>query len=568
MATEKSVLVPDIGDFEGVEVIEILVASGDRIKQEDSLVTLESDKASIEIPSPFDGVVREVVIKVGDKVSQGSLLLRMDVGDDRKAQAEQSEKSDKVQQTEPPPPLPPLPPAAETLSAGGTAQGGGELVEKAVVVPDIGDFHGVEVIEILVSEGDNVDVEESLVTLESDKASMEIPSPLTGVVSGIGVKVGDRVSEGDLLLKLKTPVNTPSAGIIPDRPGVPTAVAAQEAAAAPVPNWDAAGGSGRQAGEKELRQPPVLARPSDLTGSVPHASPSVRRFARELGADLTQITGTGLKQRITKEDVQNYIKRALRGAAPSAPSTGPMQLPGIPEVDFSKFGEIEETPLSRIKKLSGTHLSACWLNIPHVTQHDEVDITSLESFRNEQKDVAARQDIRLTFLPFLLKACVGVLRQLPEFNSSLSPDRNSLIFKKYYHIGVAVDTPNGLVVPVVRNVDKKGVLELASELMAISARARDGKLSPSDLQGGCFSISSLGGIGGTAFTPIVNAPEVAILGVSRSMIKPVWDGKDFQPRLMLPISLSYDHRVIDGAMAARFTTMLSGLLSDMRRLLL
>jgi len=440
--------------------------------------------------------------------------------------------------------------------------------EKSVLVPDIGEFEGVEVIEILVEEGESVDVEDSLVTLESDKASMEIPSPLAGVITTIGVSVGDRVNLGDFLMNLKTHSGE-SAQDQPDDP--PTSIAAEEVESiqAPVPAPKNSGGeSERLAGDKASRQPPVMARPSDLTGRIPHASPSVRRFARELGADLARITGTGPKQRITREDIQNYIKKVLHGAVPAGPSMGPMQLPAMPEIDFSKFGEVEETTLNRIKKLSGAHLSACWLNIPHVTQHDEADITSLEAFRQEQKHVAAKQDIRLTFLPFLMKACVSALRELPEFNSSLSPDRSSLIYKRYYNIGVAVDTPNGLVVPVVRDVDKKGVYELALDLMQISMRARDGKLSPSDLQGGCFSISSLGGIGGTAFTPIVNAPEVAILGVSKSVMKPVWDGMDFQPRLMLPLSLSYDHRVIDGAMAARFTTVLGGVLSDIRRLLL
>jgi len=558
VAIEKSVLVPDIGDFDGVEVIEILISAGDSVEVEDSLVTLESDKASIEIPSPYAGTVREVVVKVGDKVSEGTLLLHMLVNDGVEEQRDEAGEKQAVTSAAP------APPVAETeVESVNSPRNSGEIVEKAILVPDIGEFDGVEVIEILVSEGDNVDVEDSLVTLESDKASMEIPSPLAGVVAGIQVNVGDRVSEGDQLLYLKTPAEIQPG---PDLPDAPPAVAAEEVQAAPA--QDGANDGARRAGDKELRQPPVLTRPSDLAGRLPHASPSVRRFARELGADLAAIVGTGPKQRITRDDIQNYIKRALRGTAPGAPSAGPMQLPTVPEIDFSKFGEIEETPLNRIKKLSGAHLSACWLNIPHVTQHDEADITSLEAFRKEQKSVAAAEDIRLTFLPFLMKACVGALGQLPAFNSSLSPDRNTLIFKKYFHIGVAVDTPNGLVVPVVRNVDKKGVLELASELMAISVRAREGKLSPSDLQGGCFSISSLGGIGGTAFTPIVNAPEVAILGVSKSSIKPVWDGEAFQPRLMLPLSLSYDHRVIDGAMAARFTTVLSELLSDIRRLLL
>lgn len=566
MTIEKSVLVPDIGDFSGVEVIEILVAAGDSIAAEDSLVTLESDKASMEIPSPYTGTVKEILVKIGDKVNEGSLLLHMTVNDGEEEQPPQVELTEQVSTATATQVATQSPPTQMPAS---TSE---ETVERDVLVPDIGEFGGVEVIEVMVSEGDSIDVEDSLVTLESDKASMEIPSPLAGVVSTLLVKKGDRVSEGDLLLKVKITAAKPTGEVVVDQPGAPPAVAAEETeevqAPAPKPNWDEVGDSARRPGDKESRQPPVLARPSDLGGRTPHASPSVRRFARELGADLVQIVGTGAKQRITKEDVQNFIKQALRGGAPSAAPASPMQLPAVPEIDFSKFGAIEEKPLSRIKKLSGAHLSACWLNVPHVTQHDEADITSLEAFRNEQKGIAAKQDIRLTFLPFLMKAVVGALRELPAFNSSLSADKSSLIFKKYFHIGVAVDTPSGLVVPVVRNVDRKGVLELAAELMVISARARDGKLSPSDMQGGCFSISSLGGIGGSAFTPIVNAPEVAILGVSKSSIKPVWDGKEFQPRLMLPLSLSYDHRVIDGAMAARFTTVLSEYLSDIRRLLL
>ena len=470
MAIEKSVLVPDIGDFDGVEVIEILVSAGDSIAVEDSLVTLESDKASIEIPSPYAGVVREVAVRIGDKVSEGTLLLHMLVGDsagDKKAVVERSGQLI--------PDVPTVPDVEEKSDSDTPAPGSGDSVEQIVLVPDIGSFEGVEVIEILVAEGDSVAAEDSLVTLESDKASIEIPSPLSGEVAGIVVKVGDRVSKGDPLLKLKTQAELQSAKPAQAHPD-------EAPAAANSPARVAGSDSGRQAGEKESRQPPVLARPSDLTGRIPHASPSVRRFARELGADLAQIIGTGPKQRITRDDIQNYIKLALRGVVPDAPSAGPMQLPALPEIDFAKFGEIEERPLSRIKKLSGGHLSACWLNIPHVTQHDEADITSLEAFRNEQKSAAARQDIRLTFLPFLMKACVGVLRELPEFNSSLSADRGSLIYKKYFNIGVAVDTPGGLVVPVVRNVDKKGVLELAAELMAISQRARDGKLSPSDLR--------------------------------------------------------------------------------------
>ncbi len=559
MATEKRVLVPDIGDFDGVEVIEVLVAPGDRIEEETSLVTLESDKASMEIPSPFGGEVKEILVKVGDKVSEGSLLLTLTVD----GQAETDSADPPQSETAPPP----APEDGSTDGAEAASEAQSAVVTKEVLVPDIGDFEGVEVIEVLVASGDQVEVDASLVTLESDKASMEIPSPYAGAVGDIAITVGDRVSEGTLLMTMmvdgaSSTVSPQVAESVPQ----PPEVSAEEAESVQAPAPNPADGT-RRAGEKESRRPPVLTRPTDTSGRKPHASPAVRRFARELGVPLAQVTGSGPKQRITKDDVQGFVKQALRDGGPGA-ATGPLQLPAVPSIDFSRFGEVEERPLSRIRKLSGTHLSASWLNVPHVTQFEEADITSLEAFRKEQKSAAAARDIKLTFLPFLMKACVGVLRELPDFNSSLSPDQSSLILKKYFHIGVAVDTPNGLVVPVVRDVDKKGILELAAELMDLSAKARAGKLLPGDMQGGCFSISSLGGIGGTAFTPIVNAPEVAILGVSRSETKPIWNGNEFLPRLMLPLSLSYDHRVIDGAQAARFTRVLSETLTDIRRLLL
>ncbi|MES9965939.1 MAG: dihydrolipoyllysine-residue acetyltransferase [Sedimenticola sp.] len=441
--------------------------------------------------------------------------------------------------------------------------------ETKVLVPDIGDFSGVEVIEVLVNPGDRVEVEASLITLESDKATMEIPSPHAGEVKSIAIKVGDTVSEGDILLVMD--VDQEAAVEEPADQGGAPAPAAEEVepvqAPAPAPVEQPAEAK-RLPGEKQPQQPPVLVRPSDAPAVTAHASPSVRRFARELGVDLLQVRGSGSKGRVTKDDVQNFVKSVLASGGAAPAKGGALTLPAIPEVDFSAFGEIDEQPLGRIKKISGAHLSACWLNVPHVTQFDEADITDLEAFRQEQKGIAAKQDIRLTFMPFLMKACVGALQQMPEFNSSLSADGESLIYKRYFHIGIAVDTPNGLMVPVIRDVDKKGIFELAQELVEVSGRARDGKLAPADMKGGCFSISSLGGIGGTAFTPIVNAPEVAILGVSRSAMKPVWDGEAFQPRLMLPLSLSYDHRVIDGAQAARFSTLLSGLLGDLRKLLL
>jgi pyruvate dehydrogenase E2 component (dihydrolipoamide acetyltransferase) len=447
---------------------------------------------------------------------------------------------------------------------------------KEVFLPDIGDFPEVDIIEILVAPGDQVEAEQSLLTLESDKATMEIPAPFAGEVKELKVRVGDKVGQGALLAlmavgeeSLQPPESSAQAGA-----DVPHASAEEvEDAQAPVPAATQPPAQSpsqqRLPGEKEPHLPPILARPTDRPGSKPHASPAVRRFARELGVDLTRVTGSGPKGRILKDDVQGFIKRALTqgvGAAPAA--AGPFQLPPMPEVDFSRFGKIEVQELPRIRKLSGTHLHRCWLTVPHVTQFDAADITELEAFRTSQKAAAEQQGLKLTFMPFLMKACAAALQAMPGVNASLTPDGDSLILKRYVHIGVAVDTPNGLVVPVLRDVDRKGVFQLARELMEIGGRAREGRLSPSDMQGGCFSISSLGGIGGTAFTPIVNAPEVAILGVSRSEMRPVWNGSEFMPRLMLPLSLSYDHRVVDGADGVRFTTLLGQLLGDIRRLLL
>ncbi len=432
-------------------------------------------------------------------------------------------------------------------------------VEKIIELPDIGDFPSVEVIEILVAVGDVVAEEDSLVTLESDKATMEIPSPYAGVIKKIEVAVGDKISQGDALitLELSEAVAEPAAEPAPIEEEPVKQAVAETATPKAVP-------------QEQAKPAPVAAVEQSPTGAASgksHASPAIRRFARELGVDLSKVTGTGEKNRITKEDVQGFVKQTL--SASPAPGGGiGLNLDAAPQIDFSKFGEIEEQPLGRIKKISGAHLHRSWVTVPHVTQFDEADITNLEAFRKDQKDYAEKQNIRLTFMPFLMKACAAALKAYPNFNSSLSADGESLIIKKYVHIGVAVDTPNGLMVPVIRNVDKKGVFQLAAELMEISTKTRDGKLAPADMQGGCFSISSLGGIGGTQFTPIVNAPEVSILGVSRAAMKPVWNGKDFDPKLMMPFSLSYDHRVIDGAEGVRFTTYLGQLLGDIRKLLL
>jgi len=542
---ETEVRLPDIGDFSSVDVIEVLVQPGDTVKAEDSLITLESDKATMEVPSPYAGLVKSLQVKVGDKLSQGALILTMEPGE---APADPAPALREAAPAAEPVPQPTRPPAAS----------GAEI---QVVVPDIGDFTDVGVVEILVSPGDRVAVDQSLITLESDKATMEIPSPRAGVVKAVKVAVGDKVSAGGPILTM-------------DAQEAPAAAqpASGPKAAAGAPEEELAPSLERSPGEKPPLQPPVMPRPADMVaiakGRKPHASPAVRRFARELGVDLMLVEGAGPKGRILKEDVQGFVKRAVSRGAPAAPVAGPFQLPAMPAVDFAKFGPIEVEELGRIKKLSGAHLHRCWLSVPHVTQFDEADITELEAFRVAQKVVADQRGVKLTLFPFLMKACAAALRDLPEFNSSLSPEGDSLIYKKYIHIGVAVDTPNGLMVPVVRNVDAKGIFDLAAELAETSRRAREGKLLPGDMQGGTFSISSLGGIGGTAFTPIINAPEVAILGVSRSVMKPVWRGTQFDPRLMLPLSLSYDHRVIDGAQGVRFITRLGELLGDIRRLLL
>jgi pyruvate dehydrogenase E2 component (dihydrolipoamide acetyltransferase) len=558
----KEVLLPDIGDFHDVEIIEILVKPGDRVEAEDPLITLESDKASMEIPSPQAGVVDEVMVALGDRINQGDLLLTLQAVDEE-ADAETMQEQPAVQPAEMLEDAPADIPADALPTV--PAAPAGEPQLRDVVLPDIGDFQDVEIIELLVTVGDPVAAEQSLLTLESDKATMEIPAPFGGVLRSVAVKVGDKVNRGDLIAAIETrdggnaetadggapqPADTGQAAATADRPAI-------EAPRAP--------------GDKEQLRRPVLVRPSDTPRGKAHASPGVRRFARKLGVDLHQVSGSAPKGRILKEDVQDYVKRALSGAMPelAAPAaTGALQLPAVPEVDFTKFGEVEERDLGRIKKLSGAHLHRAWLNVPHVTQFDEADITELEAFRKTQKDEAARRELKLTFMPFLMTAVAKALARYPQFNSSLSPDGERLILKKYLHIGVAVDTPNGLMVPVVRDVDQKGVFDLARDLGELSGKARAGKLSPADMQGGCLSISSLGGIGGTQFTPIVNAPEVAILGISRAAMQPRWDGSAFVPRLIMPFSLSYDHRVIDGAEGVRFTSHLGELLGDIRRLLL
>ncbi|MBD0787452.1 pyruvate dehydrogenase complex dihydrolipoyllysine-residue acetyltransferase [Vibrio sp. Y2-5] len=522
----KEVNVPDIGGDE-VEVTEIMVAVGDAIEEEQSLITVEGDKASMEVPAPFAGTLKEIKVAAGDKVSTGSLIMVFEVAGSG---------------------APAAPAAAEAPAAAPAAS-----AAKDVNVPDIGGDE-VEVTEIMVAVGDTVTEEQSLITVEGDKASMEVPAPFAGTVKEIKVAAGDKVSTGSLIMVFEV------AGAAP-APAAPAQAAAP--AAAPAPKAEAAKPAAPAATEFEENN------------DYAHASPVVRRLAREFGVNLAKVKGSGRKSRILKEDVQNYVKEALKrlesGTAASGKGDGAaLGLLPWPKVDFSKFGETEVKPLSRIKKISGANLHRNWVMIPHVTQWDNADITELEAFRKEQNAIEAKKDtgMKITPLVFIMKAVAKALEAFPAFNSSLSEDGESLILKKYVNVGIAVDTPNGLVVPVFKDVNKKGIYELSEELAVVSKKARAGKLTAADMQGGCFTISSLGGIGGTAFTPIVNAPEVGILGVSKSEMKPVWNGKDFVPRLQLPLSLSYDHRVIDGAEGARFITYLNNCLSDIRRLVL
>ncbi|MCD9033106.1 dihydrolipoyllysine-residue acetyltransferase [Luteimonas sp. Y-2-2-4F] len=586
MADLKEARVPDIGDYDDVPVIEVLVAVGDRVAQDQGLVTLESDKATMEVPAPFAGTVRELKVKVGDAVSKDSVvaLVEADAGDgageaDAKApaaaKAEPAAKADEAGTGAPAP----APKAAQEAPAAAPAASGG--VQDALV-PDIGDYDGVPVIEVLVAVGDRVEKDQGLVTLESDKATMEVPAPFAGTVKALEVKVGDSVSAGSVVARIETEGGAAPAAAARQPSAQPQAQAPAGAEDDPAVEPASPGAKPDRIAEASIEQrPPGRGEPpvrfdadAVLPEKVPYASPAVRLFARELGVDLFQVRGSARGGRIVREDVQQFVKGALAGggarpgAAAAPAGGGGLSLLPWPKVDFSKFGEVEEKPLSRIKKISGANLARNWAMIPHVTQHDDADITDLEALRVALNKEQEKAGIKLTMLAFLMKASVAALKQYPEFNASLDAAGETLTLKKYYHVGFAADTPNGLMVPVVRDVDRKGVIEIAQETAALAKKARDGKLGPAEMQGGCFSISSLGGIGGTGFTPIVNAPEVAILGVSKSATRPVWDGRAFQPRLLLPLSLSYDHRVIDGAAAARFTAYLAQLLGDMRRVLL
>ena len=571
------VKVPDIGDFKDVPIIEVFVKPGDAVKAEDSLVTLESDKATMDVPAPAAGTVKDLRVKLGDKVSEGNVILTLDAAAPSVTTQAAPPKKE-APAASPPQPARAAPAAAPPPSVGAEpvesrkatpGTGGGNLT--TVKVPDIGDFKDVPVIEVFVKPGDSVKAEDALVTLESEKATMDVPAPSAGVVKEVHVKVGDKVSQGSVILSLVAAGGAADATAKPDAPRATPAPATSRPEAAPPAAAKRAEPSPPAQPKSAAPAPPTAPERIDSEAfKGAHASPSVRAFARELGVDLAKVKGTGPKDRILHEDVQGYVKQALSGAAaaPAAATAGGAGLGLIPwpQVDFAKFGEIEKKPLSRIKKLSGANLHRNWVMIPHVTNCEDADITELEALRVQLNKENEKSGVKVTMLAFLIKACVAALRKFPEFNASL--DGDNLVYKKYFNIGFAADTPNGLVVPVLKNADQKGVLAIATETAALAAKARDGKLGPADMQGGCFSISSLGGIGGTYFTPIINAPEVAILGVCRSATRPIWDGRQFAPRLILPLSLSYDHRVIDGATAARFNTFLAGLLGDMRRAVL
>ena len=557
--------VPDIGDFDEVGVIELLVKPGDTVKAEQSLITVESDKASMEIPSSHAGVVKDLRVQVGDKVKQGSVVLTLEVvgavseSNSTPAQSQQAQAAiEKIAKTPTPSAAPVAAPAPDAAAPVGPIE---------VRVPDIGDFKDVAVIELLVKPGDTVKLEQSLFTVESDKASMEIPSPAAGVIKELKVKIGDTVNIGDLVAVLEGSAGNAPAAVAPAAPAASAAPVPAAAVAAAAPPATAIASASVPAHQ-----------PGTPAAGLPHASPSVRKFARELGVPLDEVRGTGPKGRITQDDIQGFTKAVMGGAtqtkaqaakAPAASSGGSgegLNLLPWPKLDFAKFGPVERKDLSRIKKISGANLHRNWVVIPHVTNHDDADITDLEAFRVQFNQENEKSGVKVTMLAFMIKAAVAALKKFPEFNSSLDGDQ--LVMKNYFHIGFAADTPNGLVVPVIKDADQKGIVQISKEMVELAAKAREGKLAPADMQGGCFSISSLGGIGGRYFTPIINAPEVAIMGVCKSSIEPKWDGKQFAPRLMLPLSLSWDHRVIDGAAAARFNVYFASLLADFRRIVM
>ncbi|MCL6415584.1 dihydrolipoyllysine-residue acetyltransferase [Aestuariirhabdus sp. Z084] len=534
--SDNIIKVPDLGG-DG-EIIEICVQVGDRVEAEDSLIVVESDKASMDVPAPFAGTISEILVKVGDTASEGLEMVKLSADT---AQTKQSESVETAAEPEPAPESNPAPSASSPANAES---------ETLVKVPDLGGDG--EVIEICVQVGDEIDAEDAIIVVESDKASMEVPAPFAGTVTEVLIKTGDNAGEGVPMIKMKT--------------GSAPAAAQPTASAEPQP-------APIEPSQNETAKPTAAAAAAAAADSQiistrnkkVHAGPSVRRIAREFGVDLGEIKGSGPRARILKEDVQEFVKTRLKQPVQAAPvATTGSGIPAIPSIDFSKFGPVKEVALTRLQQVGGANLHRSWLNVPHVTQFDEADITEMEAFRKAQKE----QGVKMTPLPFIIKACTTALKRMPQFNASLNPDGTALIYKEYCHIGFAVDTPDGLLVPVIRDADKMGLQELSKQMVELAGKAQQKKLSPAEMQGACFTISSLGSVGGTAFTPIVNAPEVAILGVSKAGLKPVWDGSEFKPRLMLPLSLSYDHRAINGADAARFTTLLSKLMGDIRTLLL
>ncbi|HAT2065208.1 TPA: dihydrolipoyllysine-residue acetyltransferase [Legionella pneumophila] len=544
MTKESEIKIPDIGGANQVDVIEILVKEGDQIEVDTPLITLESEKASMDIPSPISGTVTQILVKVGDKVSEGDLIIKAksDATTNISSSPEQKTESEKQNsQTRP---------EEQSVDTKTTASTPGSK-DIEISIPDIGGASDVDVIDILVKPGMEIEKDQALITLEGDKATMDIPSPYAGKVIEVKIKLGDKVSQGTPILTLKTSAKSETPEIEKSQ----------------IKNISEQSIKEIEKPYEELKSKPISINNLEIAESksiLISAGPAVRRLAREFGVDLSLVQGSGRKSRITKEDLQNYIKVRLNEKTTS----GGFSLPSNPAIDFSKFGSIETKPLNKIKKLTGTNVHRSWITIPHVTQFDEADITDLEAFRKSESDSAKNQDYKLTLLAFVCSVVCKALHAYPQFNASLDASGENLIYKKYYNIGIAVDTPNGLVVPVIKNVDKLSVIDIAKEMSRLSTKAREKGLTPIDMSGGCFTISSLGGIGGTAFTPIVNSPEVAILGLSRSVIKPIYDNKEFKPRLMLPISLSYDHRVIDGAEAARFTRFLCDCLGDIRRVLL
>lgn len=582
--SEQDIKVPDLGGADEVEVIEVLVSKGDTVEEEDPILTVESDKASVELPAPYAGKITKLSVKVGDKLSEGDVVGAIDTDsagdgddeddgeDDKKDKADKDEEADKSKDEQADSDEEQQDKAgdkdggADKPETSGGRKGGGSRKE-TVKVPALDGFEDVPVIDINVSEGDEVDEEDPLVTVESDKATMELPSPYAGRIDKILVKEGDKLSEGDDLVEMTVQEgggddeesDADTGGKSDNEKDDKAAKEKQEGESGKADKDDKSSASEDSQGDSTYQVP--------SPGARVHAGPAVRKVARELGADLTKVKPSGPKDRILKEDVEGYIRQNMKKAQQGGSVEG-SGIPGIKLPDFSQFGEVERESMPRMMTATATNMQKSWLNVPHVTQFDDADITEMEAFRKGQKQAGEKKGVKLTPLPFILKACAAALSELPQFNVSLDMERKELVRKKYVHIGIAVDTPHGLMVPVIRDVDQKGLWQLAEEAQELADKARDKKLKPAEMQGACFSITSLGGIGGTAFTPIVNTPEVAILGVSKASMQPVWDGEAFQPRLMLPLSLSYDHRAVNGADAARFTNLLAQLLGDIRQLLL